>query len=284
MSDDSKPLARLLLVDDETDFLESLGKALRRRGFEVHALPRAEPALELLERGGIDVAVLDVKMPGLDGIGLFRVMKRRWPEVPVIMLTGHGTVQQAFQTSREGAFEYLAKPCDVDRLADLARSAVTKGRQEAARPAAAEEGLGDAIRVLLVDDEEEFLEVHARLLRRRGFEVETAPDARAGLAVVEARGCDVAVVDLRMPGMDGIELLKEIKRVRPGVEVVVLTGQPSVSTALKAVREGAFDFASKPQEVDVLVARIRAANRHRLELAEDERRAAVERLVRERPD
>lgn len=284
MDETAKPLVRLLLVDDETDYLESLGKALGRRGFEVHAFPRAEAALELLDGGGIDVAVLDVKMPGLDGIGLFRVIRRRWPALPIIMLTGHGTIQQAFQTSREGVFEYLTKPCDVDRLAELAKSAVARSQESASEPPPAVDEDSSPVRVLLVDDEEEFLQVHARLLKRRGLEVETATSGKAGLEIVRQGRCDVAVVDLRMPGMDGLELLQAIKRVRPDVEVVVLTGQPSVSAALKAVREGAFDFAAKPQEVEVLVARIRAASRHRLEALAAERREAVDALVKGRPD
>jgi DNA-binding NtrC family response regulator len=113
----------LLLVDDELDFLAAVKKALSSRGFDVETAENGDRAVERLRQYRPDVVVLDVKMPGIDGVQLFRRIHLVYPEVPVILLTGHGTVKQAFETSKEGVFEYLTKPCDVDELAFVVRQA-----------------------------------------------------------------------------------------------------------------------------------------------------------------
>ena len=115
------------------------------------------------------------------------------------------------------------------------------------------------LRVLLVDDEELFRETLAKLLRRRGLEVATASDGEAALAVVQEQAPEVVVLDLRMPGMDGIETLRRIKRHRPDTRVVMLTGHGSVDAGVDALRAAAFDFLLKPVGPDQLVEVILAA-------------------------
>lgn len=116
------------------------------------------------------------------------------------------------------------------------------------------------IHVLIVDDEKRFVENTAKILRRRGYEVSSAFD---GLQAVEAfqRGTrfDVVVLDVRMPGMDGIETLKEIKRIDSQVEVIMLTGHASLESGTRAMRLGAFDYLMKPCDLEDLTAKINEA-------------------------
>ena len=115
---------RLLLVDDEQQFVSSLGKVLRGRGFAVTTAGDGVAALETL-RGdnGFDVVVLDVKMPGMDGIAVLKTIKQLWPQTQVIMLTGHATLQSGIEAVREGAFDYLMKPCDIEDIIAKIREA-----------------------------------------------------------------------------------------------------------------------------------------------------------------
>jgi DNA-binding NtrC family response regulator len=106
----------VLLVDDEAEFLETLMKRMRKRNVKVSAAGTGEQALEHLEREPVDVVVLDVKMPGMDGIEALRQIKKRHPLVEVIMLTGHASVEVAIQGMEIGAFDYLMKPMDIDEL------------------------------------------------------------------------------------------------------------------------------------------------------------------------
>jgi len=119
----AEPPIRLLLVDDEQDFLEAVTPALERRGLEVTAVSNGIEALALLDHWPFDVVVLDVKMPGMGGIEVFHELCHREPELPVVILTGHGDIQQAFETSREGVFDYLTKPCRVEDLVEVVRRA-----------------------------------------------------------------------------------------------------------------------------------------------------------------
>jgi DNA-binding NtrC family response regulator len=116
-------LIRLLLVDDEHEFLEAVTPALERRGLDVTAVTNGVEALALLDQWPFDVVVLDVKMPGMDGIDVFHRLAEREPPLPVVILTGHGNIQQAFETSREGVFDYLTKPCRVDDLVEVVQRA-----------------------------------------------------------------------------------------------------------------------------------------------------------------
>jgi DNA-binding NtrC family response regulator len=118
---------------------------------------------------------------------------------------------------------------------------------------------GKGLRVLLVDDEELFRETLAKLLRRRGLEVATAGDGETGVALVRELAPDVVVLDLRMPGIDGIETLTRIKSQRPGTRVVMLTGHGSIEAGVDSLRAEAFDFLLKPVGPDQLVEVILAA-------------------------
>ena len=108
---------RVLIVDDEERFRETTAKILTRRGFEVIAVGNGILALEEVKANGIDVVVLDIKMPGMDGNEALREIRKIKPELPVIMLTGHGTPASALEGIRDGVFDYLSKPCSVDVLA-----------------------------------------------------------------------------------------------------------------------------------------------------------------------
>ncbi|HSL19760.1 MAG TPA: response regulator [Methylomirabilota bacterium] len=106
----------VLLVDDEPRFRSATAKVLDRRGFVTITAATGSEALQRLTENP-DVIILDIKMPGMDGLAALRELKRRAPDIPVIMLSGHGSEEAARTALREGAFDFLAKPCDIDLLA-----------------------------------------------------------------------------------------------------------------------------------------------------------------------
>ena len=107
---------RVLLVDDEVDFVETVAKRLRLRGLEVEGVHDGDAALESLSANPPDVVVLDVRMPGLSGVDALRAIKAAEPLVEVIMLTGHASVDVAIEGMELGAFDYLMKPAGLDEL------------------------------------------------------------------------------------------------------------------------------------------------------------------------
>jgi DNA-binding NtrC family response regulator len=107
---------RVLLVDDEADFVEMLSLRLNEIGERVTPAYSGRECLEILGQKTIDVVILDIRMPGMDGIETLREIKKRFPLVEVMMLTGHGTTETAVEGMKLGAFDYLMKPADFDEL------------------------------------------------------------------------------------------------------------------------------------------------------------------------
>ena len=124
-------LAKLLLVDDETAFLEAMTRRLHKRDFEIFTAISGLEALEVLSEIGekIEVVILDVKMPGMDGVETLSEIKRKYPLIEVIMLTGHATVASAIDGMKKGAYDYLMKPCDMDLLVGKVNAASGKKRR-----------------------------------------------------------------------------------------------------------------------------------------------------------
>jgi DNA-binding NtrC family response regulator len=117
---------RIMLVDDEEGFLSTTKNVLERKGINVTTAMSGSEALEKLTQEKIDVVILDVKMPGMDGVSALKAIKSRYSSVEVIMLTGHGTVESALDGLRSGASDYLTKPIDIDELVAKAEEAFAR--------------------------------------------------------------------------------------------------------------------------------------------------------------
>jgi DNA-binding NtrC family response regulator len=121
----------VLLVDDEVPFVETMTKRLSKRQVMVLPAYSGREALEKLAKNAVDVVILDVKMPGMDGIETLREIKKTHPLVEVVMLTGHATVETAVEGMRLGAFDYLMKPCEIEELlAKVKEAKDKKGKHE----------------------------------------------------------------------------------------------------------------------------------------------------------
>jgi DNA-binding NtrC family response regulator len=122
-------IMHLLLVDDEERFLNTTSKLLTQKGLMVFTAKNGPDALELLKHQNIHVVLLDLKMPGMDGITTLREIKCHFPLVEVIILTGHGTVESAVKALKSGATDYLSKPVDIDELIAKTEEAFAKYRR-----------------------------------------------------------------------------------------------------------------------------------------------------------
>lgn len=133
-------------------------------------------------------------------------------------------------------------------------------------------------RILLVDDERDFTETLAERLRNRDLFVTTAFSGEEAIRVLKEYNFDVAIVDVKMPGMDGIEVLKEIKKLKPLTEVLMLTGHGTVESAIEGMKSGAYDYLIKPCEMGTLLGKITGAYERKVEQEERIRRAMAEKL------
>ncbi|MBA3011678.1 MAG: response regulator [Proteobacteria bacterium] len=123
-------------------------------------------------------------------------------------------------------------------------------------------------KVLLVDDEREFLEIMSERMRARGMIVTTTESADQALSIIEKESFDAIIMDFQMPEMDGMEALKAIKKKRPELQIILLTGYATVEKTVEAMKIGATDFLEKPADLEALVEKIKTAKTEKMLLVE----------------
>ena len=150
---------KVLLVDDEEEFVETLADRLEMRDMEAGAVFNGEQALDAVKKEEPDVIVLDVKMPGIDGIEVLRRVKKAYPNVEVIILTGHGTDKDEEAARNLGAFDYIRKPADIDylvpKIAKAFQRRMKKLEMMSMAVTFAEAGEFDMAREIMEEEEEE---------------------------------------------------------------------------------------------------------------------------------
>jgi DNA-binding NtrC family response regulator len=302
---------KLLLVDDEEAYVRTLAERMEMRDVGSRVALSGEEALAMLEDEPPDVMVLDLRMPGIDGMQVLEQVKKKYPQIEVIILTGHGSENEEKEARRLGAFEYLRKPADTSHLLKTVRSAWAKSlkflkdsqeefdksmaaaafaeagvpdlaretmketppRQKEVAPEAtdsAADAAAGTLKVLFVDDEEDFVRTMAERMEMREVGSEVALDGEQALEMLQEDVPDVMVLDLRMPGIGGMEVLRRVRKQYPQMEVIIMTGHGSDKDEAEARRLGAFDYLRKPVDINRLMEIVREAGRsHRERIDED---------------
>ena len=142
---------------------------------------------------------------------------------------------------------------------------------------------GTGPRVLLVDDEEKFLDVLSQRLGTRGIDAETSTSGEEALVKIKNRNFDAIVLDVMMPGIGGIETLKRIRKEYPELQIIMLTGRGSVDKAVEAMKEGAIDFMEKPADINTLMNKISEAKEKRVLLVMENIEEKVKGILKRRP-
>jgi ActR/RegA family two-component response regulator len=214
----------LLLVDDEKKFLDTITERIRLKGFEPYTATSGKEAIDIARQKKIDAAVVDLKLPDMDGLVVISKLKELHPEIKSVLLTGFGDekVKEAANAMDSAYFE-------KDKM---------RGFWDFIR------GLGKKkINILLVDDEKKFLDAITERIRLKGFEPYTATSGKEAIKI--ARKCEIhaAVVDLKMPDMDGLVVITKLKEVHPKIKTVLLTGfgDEKVKEAAKALDSSYFE-------------------------------------------
>jgi DNA-binding NtrC family response regulator len=220
-------MTRVLVVDDETSLLLTLVANLELEGFEVIEANSAQRALEILRQEPIDLVLSDIRMPGMNGVEMFRAIRRMRLDMPVVLMTAfavEGLVQEAV---REGVFTVMPKPFDLATL-------ITALSTAARRPM-----------VLVVDDERPVAQTTADVLVAMGIRARALTDGRAALEAVRNGDVDVAVVDMVMPNMTGPEVIEQIIALDPRVACIGISGQDAASLFQRAASK-VVSFLRKP--------------------------------------
>ncbi len=266
---------RILVAEDEEHIASLLRKAFTKHGFDITVAGDGATALELLEAAPFDLLILDLGLPMTDGEEVLRTIRGRGQTLPVVVLTARDDVRDKVEALEGGADDYVTKPFSVQELLARVRARL---RQPAPVPIEQSKRVapanGDSTldggpearrpRVLIIEDELRIGAFLSRGVQSGGFEVMLAEDGEVGLFLARHEPFDVVVLDLHLPGKDGIEVLVAIRTARPGIPVVILTGQDSPEVRERATAAGAAMFITKPfkvADVRAAIAELAAARR-----------------------
>ncbi|MGE4518822.1 MAG: response regulator [Desulfobacteraceae bacterium] len=138
--------------------------------------------------------------------------------------------------------------------------------------------------LLLVDDEERFLQTTSNLIKkqRQDFGVMTAPGGKECLDIIKESNIDVVILDVKMPGMDGVEVLREIKREKPLIEVIMLTGHSTTESAVEGMKLGAYDYLLKPCDIEILIDKVLLADKRKKDAEERISQVRIEKIITEK--
>jgi len=241
---------RVLIVDDEIEICQRLQRELQKEGCKVEYTTSAIGVLERLKNAekegkGYALLLLDLRMPKVDGLSLLKEIREARLDLDVVIITGYGDEDKAIESIRLGAVDYLPKPISPEAL----HTAVFRVRQKRA----AEKKRALEYSVLVVDDEKELCARIKRELDKEGYRTAVAYDGQEGLDYFSHNRVDVAIVDIRMPRMDGLEMLEKCREISDDFVSIIITGHGDHERAIRALQLGVFSYLRKPISLEELV-------------------------------
>jgi len=227
---------KILVVDDQAGIRLTLKGILAKRGYQVAVAENGEEAVEAVRQNDFRVIFMDVKMPGMSGVDTFIKIKSIAPKATVIMMTAYAVEDELKRAIREGAYAVVYKPFEIDKILGIV-----------------EECLERKTLVLVVDDFVDARDMLKNLLETKGFKVVDVESGEECLQKVKERRFQIILMDIKLPGIDGVETLKQVKQIRPDVAVVMLTGYSLEQAIKEAMQSGSFACLNKPIDVDRLL-------------------------------
>lgn len=227
---------RILIVDDDPMMARTVRDILRLKGHEAETAHSGPEALEKVRREDYDCVLSDVKMPGLDGVELYRAIKARQPDLPVVLMTAYADDELVREGLNEGVIAILPKPLDLDLL--LGFFASLRGKRA----------------VAIIDDDPQFCRTLGDILRAQGYTVRQITDPRAVAEQLEGNG-QVVLLDMKLGGLSGLDVLRQIKARRAGQPVLLMTGYREEMAAMvdEALELSAYACFYKPFQIEGLL-------------------------------
>ncbi|MEA2033531.1 MAG: response regulator [Euryarchaeota archaeon] len=244
---------RVLIVDDEEEICKRLQGELRKEGYAVDYTTSSVGVpgklKEAKKRGkAYELLLLDLRMPGADGFEVLKEIRDARLDLDVIIITGYGDEDKAVEAIRLGAIDYLRKPISLEEL----HTALFRVRKKRA----GKEKKTLKHRILVVDDEKELCTRIKRELDKEGYEAAVAYDGIEGMEYFKNNRVDVVIADIKMPGMNGLEMLEKCRAINHDFVPIIITGFGDQEKAITALRLGAFEYLRKPISLEELISLI----------------------------
>ncbi len=238
---------QILVVDDDLNLRELLIDTLNTIGYAAEAAADGIEALERLAGRKYDLVISDVRMPGMDGVGLLKKVRHLYPDLPVLFITGVESPEVIGRASPDG---FLAKPFRISHIEELIRDTLNDRQESSPNPIR---------KVMVVDDDDLFREMLADSLGYSGYTPFAVTGGEEALRELENGRVDAVITDIKMPGMDGIALMKEVKQRYPDMPVILITAFLSADEINdEPVSSQADGFLEKPFDIDNIVRILRS--------------------------
>jgi len=226
----------ILVVDDLRSIRLTLGGILEDKGHNVVTVENGYQAIEAARKTHFDAIFMDIKMPGINGVQTFREVKKIDHKSAVIMMTAYSVEDLVKEAMEEGAYAIVYKPFDIDRIIAII-----------------EELLDEKTLILVVDDQFSDRETLKAILEDKGYRVATANDGTEAIEMVKSRHYDIIFLDVRLPGMDGVETFEQVKEIDPKATVIMMTGYTEEDLVKGAINEGAYTCIYKPFDMEKVI-------------------------------
>jgi DNA-binding NtrC family response regulator len=232
-------MSKILIVDDETNLRITFAAALEMMDHQILEAENGKKAIEMAKQHSPDIIFMDVRMPQMNGVEAFKEIKKINPDIKVIMMTAYAVEDLLEEAVRLGAYTIIHKPFDIEKIAELITTLSAQNL------------------ILVVDDSFADRELLKTLLELNRYKVDTAKNAEEAFEKFTKQNVNICIIDIVLPGKNGIELYEEINRMKPGTPVIFLTGYDVAELIQKGIRLGIYTCFRKPVDIQTLVSAIK---------------------------
>ncbi len=229
---------RILVVDDNIEYCNSVIDVLEIEGYEAVGVCDGFQALEAIGKDCFDMVLMDIKMPGMDGVDTFKKLKEIAPKTPTIMMTAFAVEDRIMEGLRTGAFGAFQKPINYDRLF-----------------CSIERAFRDGALVMIADNNKEFYSGLYDVLVEKGYRVITAIDGEIAIQLAREKRFDIIILNKQLPDINGTKTYPAIRNIRPDVPVISITGnrEGAGDTVAQSFEKGVYTYLEKPLDTDHLL-------------------------------
>ena len=237
----------ILIVDDEKNMRKTLADILTDEGYKVSTAATGEEAIKLCEKENHDVILMDVRMPGIDGVEAFRRIRRHKEGIRIILMSAYSVEGLREAALDEGAIAFLSKPLDVEKVISL----IGEVKETA---------------ILVVEQEEKTAGMLHDNLKKQGYWVTVTNTAHNALELVEQIRFDLIFLDVNLPSMNGLELYLAIKEITPTSVAIIISDMENEfeEIAKEAVRRNAYTIIKKPLDIDQVLSLLGQATQRKI--------------------
>jgi len=239
----------ILIVDDDPGMTETMQDILGDMGYDVAVAEDGFRAIEMIKERAYDVALMDIKMPGINGVETFKEVKEISPSTSVIMMTAYSVEDLVKEALDEGAYGIIYKPLDIERVVEFIKR------------------VEQWCLVLVVDDDPGICETLKDVLEEQSYKVDVANSGHEAISFARENDIDIVFIDVKMPVLNGLETYRTIKDTNPTITAIMMTGYRNKVADIveEALRSTAHTCLYKPLDMDKVVALVTEINRQRKE-------------------